>query len=83
MEDLSQDQLESTAGIAIVPDDMTTGSGQSFQVRLVAESFPDVRNAQITVTYNPQQLVFDKAQPGDFFPRSSRTFIPCGFRFTG
>ena len=68
MEDLSQDQLESTAGIAIVPDDMTTGSGQSFQVRLVAESFPDVRNAQITVTYNPQQLVFDKAQPGDFFP---------------
>ena len=68
MEDLSQDQLESTAGIAIVPDDMTTGSGQSFQVRLVAESFPDVRNAQITVTYNPEQLVFDKAQPGDFFP---------------
>ena len=47
---------------------MTTGSGQSFQVRLVAESFPDVRNAQITVRYNPEQLVFDKAQPGDFFP---------------
>ena len=83
MEDLSQDQLESTAGIAIVPDDMTTGSGQSFQVRLVAESFPDVRNAQITVTYNPEQLVFDKAQPGDFFPGSSRTSIPYGFRFTG
>ena len=62
------DQPRSTAGIAITPDEMTTGLGQSFQVRLVAEFFPDVRNAQITVTYNPQQLVFDKAQPGDFFP---------------
>ena len=62
------DHPPSTAGIAITPDQMTTGPGQSFQVRLVAESFPDVRNAQITVTYNPEHLAFDAAQPGDFFP---------------
>ena len=61
-------QSRSVASIAITPDEMITGPGQSFQVRLVAESFPDVRNAQITVTYNPEQLAFDKAQLGDFFP---------------
>ena len=61
-------QPRSNASIAITPDEMITGSGQSLQVRLVAESFPDIRNARITVTYNPEQLAFQKAQPGDFFP---------------
>lgn len=64
----SQNQARASAGIAVTPDDMTTGTGQSVQVRLVAESFPDVRNARITVTYNSEQLAFEKAQPGDFFP---------------
>jgi len=71
------DPPRATAGIAMTPDEITTGPGQSFQVRLVAESFPDVRHAQITVTYHPEQLAFDKAVPGDFFPnpagRSSLT----------
>ncbi len=71
------DQPRSTAGIVITPDEITTGPGQSLHVRLVAESFPDVRNAQMIVTYNSEQLEFDKAQPGDFFPaqteRSSLT----------
>ncbi len=57
-----------SAVLALSPDEMTTGTDQSFQVRLVAESFPDVRNAQITITYDPEQLTFDGAQPGDFFP---------------
>ena len=57
-----------TAGIAVTPDEMITGPGQPVQVRLVAKSFPDVRNARITVTFNPARLAFVKAQPGDFFP---------------
>lgn len=61
-------QTRATAGIAVAPDEMITGPGQPVQVRLVAESFPDVRNARITVTYNPERLAFEKAQPGDFFP---------------
>ncbi len=69
-------QTRSTAGIAVTPDEMITGPGQSIQVRLVANSFPDVRNAQITVTYHPEQLTFVKAQPGDFFPdRADRSSL--------
>ena len=56
------------AGIAVTPDEMITGPGQPVQIRLVANSFPDFRNARITVTYNPEQLAFVNAQPGDFFP---------------
>lgn len=56
------------AGIAVTPDEMITGPGQPVQVRLVANSLPDIRNARITVTFNPEQLAFVNAQPGDFFP---------------
>lgn len=69
-------QTRSTAGIAVTPDELITGLGQSVQVRLVAKSFPDVRNARITVTFNPDQLVFVKAQPGGFFPtRADRSSL--------
>lgn len=61
-------QPRSTAKIVLTPAEMTTGPGQLFQVSLVAEAFPDVRNAQITLTYNPQQLEFKNAQHGNFFP---------------
>ena len=64
----TSDPPHRTAAIILTPAEVTTGPGQSFQIRLVAESFPEVRNARITLTYNPERLEFDRAQPGDFFP---------------
>ena len=63
-----QKQIRASAGIAVTPDEMITGPGQPVKVRLVANSFPDIRDARITVTFNPEQLAFVNAQPGDFFP---------------
>ena len=68
IERATSDQPHRTAAIILTPAEVTTGPGQSFQIRLVAESFPEVRNARITLTYNPERLEFDRAQPGDFFP---------------
>lgn len=47
---------------------MSTEPGQPVQVRLVANAFPDIHNARVTVTFNPEQLTFINAQPGNFFP---------------
>ena len=68
IEQATSDHPHPTAAVVLTPAAVTTGPGQSFQIRLVAESFPEVRNARITLTYNPEQLEFDHAQLGDFFP---------------
>lgn len=57
----------SPARLMIQPSEITTGPGQTFELVLAGESVPESQQAQVTMTYNPAQLEFVEALPGQFF----------------